>query len=300
MDPQTQAPHSLPAAGTESGPDVVAEALRFLWAARVPVVVMGLLLGALTAVASLQIPNEYDAEVLLAPAKPIAEAPSALDSLGGLAGAASLGGLAIGQDPDESARLATLTSRQFLFDVIRRHDMRPRLFPDRWDAANRRWRSDRGGGRPPSLALAHRVLLSDHLTVRPDRRTGLVTLTVRHRDPVLAARWANAIVSDANAYLRARAIADNRRSLRFLETRAPLAKSQAVQTALFRLVERQLQRATLLNSTPEYAFNVIDRAFVPERKTWPPRALFSLGGAFLGGLMGLVIHALRVRRRARN
>jgi uncharacterized protein involved in exopolysaccharide biosynthesis len=71
-----------------------------------------------------------------------------------------------------------------------------------------------------------------------------------------------------------------------------------VQQAIYSLIEDNLKQITIAQSTDEYAFKVVERAYLPERKVFPKRFQFLFGGAVMGilSVLGyLFISSLRER-----
>jgi uncharacterized protein involved in exopolysaccharide biosynthesis len=142
----------------------------------------------------------WRADVVLAPADKKA-IPGALGQLGGLA---SLAGVSIGGGGDQEP-LAVLQSRGFAREFITEQNLMPVLFKD--------LKSD---GPPPDIRDAVRIFEGIR-SVSDDKKTGLVTLGIRWKDPETAANWANLMVQRLNARLRAQALAESQRNVDFLQ-----------------------------------------------------------------------------------
>ncbi|HEY7335879.1 MAG TPA: Wzz/FepE/Etk N-terminal domain-containing protein [Bryobacteraceae bacterium] len=59
--------------------------------------------------------------------------------------------------------------------------------------------------------------------------------------------------------------------------------------ALFELTSKQFEAARIDESRETPLIQVVDRAVPPERKSWPPRAFLTLGGAAVSGLFACLI-----------
>ena len=104
------------------------------------------------------------------------------------------------------------------------------------------------------------------LTIREDKRTGLLTIDVDWEDPAVAAKWANGFVALANERLRTRAIDEATRNIAFLNAQIPQTSVVEVQRAIYNLIESETKTLMLANVRMEFAFTVIDPAVPPERK----------------------------------
>ena len=67
--------------------------------------------------------------------------------------------------------------------------------------------------------------------------------------------------------------------------------------ALFEMLARQLEAARLDESRNAPVLQVLDYPAIPDKKSWPPRALLVLGGLLLGAFLGMVWALVRERLR---
>jgi uncharacterized protein involved in exopolysaccharide biosynthesis len=204
-------------------------------------------------------------------------------ALGGLSNIASLAGVNLdaGSSADREAK-AVLMSRSLVEEFIRENNLLNVLMPDT--------------GKPPSMWVAVKNFKEGILTIREDRRTGLVTLDVDWEDPKLAAKWANGFVALANERLRSRAIDEATRNIAFLNAQIPQTSVVEVQRSLYNLIESETKTLMVANVRKEFAFTVIDPAVPPERKYRPRRSLYVLFGLFLGFAIGVLVAYWRAAR----
>jgi uncharacterized protein involved in exopolysaccharide biosynthesis len=182
-----------------------------------------------------------------------------------------------GTNVEES--LAVLRSREFTEAFIREENLLPVLFGGR-----------QFGGKDPTLARAYRYFDGEIRAIGRDTRSGLITVQIEWRDPVLAASWANALVARLNAEMRARAIAKTNAAVGFLEKELAATTIVDTRAAISRLMEAQINQRMLANVTQEYALRVVDRAIPPdEDDPVRPRRLFL---AVISGAVGLLLAVL--------
>jgi uncharacterized protein involved in exopolysaccharide biosynthesis len=212
---------------------------------------------------------------------------SALGQLGGLA---SLAGIEIGGGGSQvEESLAVLRSRGFTERFITDQKILSELFPKRSKA--------------PTAADGARYFEKKVRTLTYDKKTGLVTLSIEWRDPATAATWANQLVAQVNAEMRARAIASTNASLRYLQKELEATIAVDTRQAINRLMENQINQRMFANVTEEYSFRIVDRALPPDRhdKVFPNKVLFLVGGGMLGFLIGAafaLVAASPARQRA--
>jgi uncharacterized protein involved in exopolysaccharide biosynthesis len=219
---------------------------------------------------------------------------------GGLGGLASLAGIDIGGENKSAEPLAVLKSREFAEAFIKDLNLLPAFFYRQWDASAKRWKSS-DIDKQPDIRDGIKYFEKTILTVKEDKKTGLITLSVDWTDPATAAAWADLLVERANDRMRQRAISDADGSVKYLKQELAAATVLALQQSIARVLEIDLQKLALANADKEYTFRVIDHAQVPKRK-WvdhPHRVLIVLA-AFLLGVIGsgaFVVARDGVRRR---
>ncbi len=227
----------------------------------------------------------WRAEVVLAPADKKA-LPGALSQLGGLA---SLAGVNIGSGGDQEP-LAVLRSKGFSREFITEQNLMPVLLKD----------VESPDGKPLDIRDALREFEKVR-SVSDDKKTGLVTLGIRWKDPETAATWANLMVQRLNARLRAQALAESQRNVDFLQKEMAATSVVSLQQSMGRVLEGEMQKLMLARGNEQFAFKVIDPATPPKLRDAPKRALIAIVATLAGGFLGLLAvflrKAIRERRR---
>ena len=259
----------------------------------------------------------YESSALLAP---VEDPSSQLGSISGLVG--RLGGLSdvlgVGGATGASAEgaVALMESREFTVDFLRRNGILPILYPDRWDAERHTWRTDTGAspslfawlsggggesrgatgpgdgagqipGEPSAEKAYERFLQMREIVI--DRRTGFVRLSLRAPSPAMARTWLDALIRDANARLRDKALAEVRSSLAVLTERMDSLQYASVRSTVTSLLELYMRREVLLLARTDYALSAIDPPNLPEQRVYPRRTRMVAIGSFLGLLLGCTI-----------
>jgi uncharacterized protein involved in exopolysaccharide biosynthesis len=243
---------------------------------------------------SLLMTRIYRAEVLVAySATQESEQPLAMlaQSLGGLA---PLAGFGLGATADNRAEaIATLKSRTLSLQFIERLGLMKSLFPDQWDEAAGGW------GVPPedvpTPSDAFERFDEDIRDVSEDATTGLIRVSIDGPDREQVAVWANALVRDANAYLRERALSEARNSIRALERALEKTDTLEIKQIIFGLIQTHLSNATLASTREDYSFRVIDAAVVPDADDYvrPMPVLIIALSCLLGPILGFLLALLR-------
>jgi uncharacterized protein involved in exopolysaccharide biosynthesis len=248
-----------------------------------------------SAVLVLTLTSWYRADVLLVPvrAKSAADLASPLGSLGGLGGLASLAGITVGGSTSEP--LAVLESRDLAREFIEQQNLVPVFFARQWDAKFARWTLTD----PKDVRDGVKYFIDKVRTVKEDKKTGLVTLTIEWKDAKTAADWANLYADRANERIRARALREAQANVSFLEHELTTTSVVTLQQSIGRLLDTELQKLMLARENKEFAFRVIDRAEVPKWRVWPKRVLTVALATLFGGALSIYLVFLRdaIRRR---
>jgi uncharacterized protein involved in exopolysaccharide biosynthesis len=232
---------------------------------------------------ALYAPEVFKAETLLAPAQEEKSgAPSALSQFGGLA---AMAGISIPSDSNVEQVVATLNSRKFLRTYINQNKLIPVLFDEIWDADNQTWMVPSAEDEPSEQKAIDSF--KDSLSVDEDKKSGLITLSISWKDPLVAAQWANDLVRQLNEQLREQAIADSKKRVGYLEQELVKTTLQDVRAVLYNLLESEKQKAMLANVNEDFALEVIDPAFAPETREKPKRKLIVALGGVCGGVLGV-------------
>jgi uncharacterized protein involved in exopolysaccharide biosynthesis len=273
------------------------EFLRFVSRNRRIALLAGLVGCIAAATAAMLVTPKYTASVLLLPATDREQSLSMGGSLGSavtqLGGLASLAGLNLnggGGLKDEA--LATLQSEVLTDTYVRQHNLLPVLYAKLWDPATKSWRTS-NPREIPTLWKANRLFEHTIRTVDDDPKTGIVTMSIKWKDPSQAAEWANGLVSLTNDYLRQKTIDDAERTIAFLNQEIAQTNTVEVKGALYAFMEEEIKKEMVAKGTKEFALKVVDPAVPPEQKSFPKPVLWTLGGGLGGVFLGLLAAILK-------
>jgi uncharacterized protein involved in exopolysaccharide biosynthesis len=223
---------------------------------------------------------------------PVFRGPMGNSGLGSLASmSGGLGGLGflLGRpSTNQDEALAVLNSRELFDTYASKENLLPILFASQWDSAGRRWRVS--GSSVPTLRRGYRMFSRSIRDIDMDRRTGIVTLSITWKDRALAMKWARGLVDLVNTQMRARAMAEADRDMRYLGAAIRKAgsdnDSNQLTSALASAYEHSLQNYMFAQGQPEYAFRVIDPPTYPDdrERVWPLRTAFAVIGLVVGML----------------
>lgn len=228
----------------------------------------------------------YRAEALLAPIGKESSASGFASVANQLGGLASLAGISLGKgDSKIEVIIATLKSREFTNKFIKENNLLPILFQDKWDKKNRQWIA---GKKSPTLWDGYKLFNNSVRVVKVDKGTGLITLIIEWRDPVLAARWVEDLISRINELLRTEAIHESVKSIEYLKAELDRTSVIEIKRSIYGLIEAQTKKMMLANTRKDFAFRVIDPAVAPEEMIRPKRALIVFFGLIIGFVTSFV------------
>lgn len=279
------------------------ELFGILWQGKWWIIVITLVFAVGSVIYALSLPNIYQSQATLAPTEEASG--SGLSGMSGqLGGLASLAGINMGKSGTDKTTMAieVLKSRAFLTTFVNDHDILPDLMAvESWsphaglaydtgvyNPETGEWlRKVEPPKQPKPTSWEYVEKLRELMSINRDQETGLVTISMNHQSPEIAKQWVEWLVNDVNDYMRERDIEEARRSLEYLNNELQDTALSNMQQVFYQLIEKQTQTIMLANVRPEYIFQVLDPAVVPEQKKKPSRALICIIGTFLGCFFGL-------------
>ncbi|MEM6681501.1 MAG: Wzz/FepE/Etk N-terminal domain-containing protein [Pseudomonadota bacterium] len=255
----------------------------------------------------------YRASVTL---NPVLEEGSSLSSAASqLGGVAALAGIDLGGgSSNREEYIAILKSRDLGNMFIENLDLKPHLFPERWDTSDAKWKG-KSGKKTGLIAFISRLLArlsgdegwtedidavpsdweaykefdENIRSVSEDNKTGIVRVSFEFRNPQRVAEWANRYIELANNEIRERTVEETSKAIAYLSERAEETTVAGVRETIYGLIETQLEKVMLANVRSEYAFKVIDKAIVPDKKSSPQRGLTVIVSLVLGLVLGIIV-----------
>ena len=255
---------------------------------KVLIISIVLLVSSTTAIYSLLVEEEWISYTTVVPG----ENPDIKSSSGGLSGlASSLGVVNVTSEvSDIDKNIAILESRYFLNKFIRDNDLTKVLFSERWNSADNKWITSE-----PSESEIYDLFFGELLSVNKDRRTGVITIGIRYKDPFFARDTVNNLLEEVNAYIRADIINKSKRNIEFINKNLEEAAQKETRNSLSSLLRSELNELMVAETLDDLAFRVIDPAFIPKQRAYPSRTRMVLLAAFISFFGSLFIAFFRER-----
>ena len=244
--------------------------LEAIWINKFFIIIFPLLVGSITALYTLTLPNMYRAEVLLASSESKNQNTSAAST-----GLAVLAGVNL-QSTDNKTLIAieTLKSRKFISEFLIRHEALPALMaPISWNSEEDILEVGEYHG---SIQEATKRFMAIFYAEKLSKSTPFVLLTISHISPTQGRDWLEAMVKDLNQFLSERDLAEVENSIKYLQEQINKTNVSDLQQLFYSMIEAQTGKAMLAEVRPEYVFRVIDPAIAPELKYSPYRAIITL------------------------
>jgi hypothetical protein len=267
-------------------------------------------LSIIAVIYSLLLPNIYESKAMLAPVNPSSGIAGALGSYSGLAGIAGIS-LPNGGDEGNSAKATEkIRSLSFFEDNILPNIHLPDLmavkswnsktnilnFDDSiYDTSSNTWVRDYSYPQQqiPSAQESFAVFKEEYLSLSEDKKSGFITLSIKHQSPFIAKQWVELVVNEVDSFYRQKDKIESEKAVSYLNQQILLTSLSEIKEALAQLLQEETKKLSLIEANQYYVFDYIDPPAVMEKKSEPKRALICIFSAFLGGMLSLLFVLIR-------
>ena len=266
---------------------------------------------------SLLLPNIYESKAMLVPVNSSSGISGALGSYSGLAGLAGIS-LPSGGDEGNSAKaIQKISSLSFFENNILPNIQLPDLmavsswnyktntltFDDSiYDTNSNTWIREYSYPQQqiPSAQESFGVFKTEHLSLSEDKKSGFITLSIKHRSPFVAKQWVEFVVNEVNAFYRQKDKLESEKAVSYLNQQISITDLSEIKQVLAQLLQEETKKLALIEANKYYVFDYIDPPAVMEKKSEPKRALICILGALLGGVLSVLIVLLMHYNKAEN
>jgi len=141
----------------------------------------------------------------------------------------------------------------------------------------------------PSAQESFELFNTKHLFYSEDKKSGFITLSIKHQSPFIAKEWAELVIKEINAFYRQKDKLDSEKSVNYLNQQISITSLSEVKQAIAQLLQEEIQRLTLIESNEYYVFEYVDPPAVMEKKLEPKRGLILIFSAILGAILSIII-----------
>lgn len=235
----------------------------------------------------------YRAEVVIAPASETSAAGGLSSIMSRFASLPGLGGLSrMGRRDKVTEGIATLGSPNFTIEFIADKNLLPVLFSNLWDAENEEWDVDSKED-IPTLEDGY-YYFDESIREIIEEDNGLILMSIEWKNPVIAADWANELISRLNEKMRTGAITEANKTIDYLNEEVEKTRIVELQQAIYFMIENQINLRTMANVRKEFAFKIISSAIPSDsdRYVRPNRIVIIALGLGLGFMIGIFVSFL--------
>jgi len=258
---------------------------------------------------SLLLPNIYESRAMLAPVNPSSGINRAIGSYSGLAGIAGISIPAVGDEGNTAKAIEKIRSLSFFKNNIMPNIHLPDLMAVKsWNAKTNTFTYDdsifdmnsntwvRDYSYPqqqiPSPQESYKVFLQK-ISLSQDKKSGFVTLSVKHQSPFIAKQWVELIVNDVNTFYRNKDKLESEKAASYLNQQISMTALSEIKQILAQLLQEETKKLTLIEANQFYVFDYIDPPVVMEKKSEPKRSLICILGALLGAMLSTILVIIR-------
>ena len=145
----------------------------------------------------------------------------------------------------------------------------------------------------PSAQESFDIFIEDHLTLSEDKKTGFITLSIKHQSPLVAKQWVELVVNEVNSFYRQKDKLESEKATNYLSQQILKTGLSEIKEVLAQLLQEELKKLTLVEATQYYVFDYIDPPAVMEEKSEPSRALICILSLLLGGILSILSVLIR-------
>ena len=258
---------------------------------------------------SLLLPNIYQSNTMLVPVNSSSGISGALGSYSGLAGLAGIS-LPSGGDEGNSAKaIQKISSLSFFENNILPNIHLPDLMAVKswnsktntltfdesiYDTSSNSWIRDYSYPQQqiPSSQESYTVF-KQHLSLNEDKKSGFITLSIKHRSPFVAKQWVELVVNEVNAFYRQKDKSESEKAINYLNQQISMTGLSEIKQVLAQLLQEETKKLTLIEANQYYVFDYIDPPAVMEKKSEPKRSLICILSALLGGMLSVLFVLIR-------
>jgi hypothetical protein len=259
---------------------------------------------------SLSLPNIYESKAMLVPVNSSSGISGALGSYSGLAGLAGIS-LPSGDDEGNSAKaIQKISTLSFFKNNILTNIYLPDLMAFKswnsktntaafdetiYDTSSNSWIRDFTYPKQqiPSAQESFRVFKTQHLSLSEDKKSGFITLVVKHQSPFIAKQWAELVVNEVNAFYRQKDKSESEKAVSYLNQQISMTGLSEIKQVIAQLLQEETKKLTLIEANKYYVFDYIDPPAVMEQKSEPKRSTICILIALLGGILSILLVLVR-------
>ena len=265
--------------------------------------------GLATLAYSLYLPNIYESEVLLSPNEN-SNKSSFIENYSSLANLAGVNLPKESIDSNSIKAIKKIESLSFFESNILPNIFLPNLMAYKswnsktnenkynkniYDATLKKW--VRKYKHPqkliPSSQEAFDIFNKQHLRISEDNSGNFITIKVRHKSAIIAQLWASLLIEEINSFYRQKDKKEAEKAVNYLNYQISKTNLNETKIVLAALLQKEIQKLTLIEANYYYVYEYIDPPVVMEKKSEPNRLVIFIVAILFGLTVSIVIVFVR-------
>ena len=259
---------------------------------------------------SLSLPNIYQSNAMLAPVDTSSGISGALGGYSSIAGLAGINIPYAGDEGNFPKTIKKISSLSFFENNIMPNIYLPDLMAVKsWDYKTNTLTYDecifdtnsstwiREFSYPhqqiPTTQESFEVFKAEHLSLSEDKKSGFITLSIKHQSPFIAKLWVELVINQVNAFYRQKDKSESEKAVSYLNQQISITGLSEIKQVIAQLLQEETKKLTLIEANQYYVFDYIDPPAVMEQKSGPKRALICILSVLLGGMLSIVLVLIR-------
>jgi len=259
---------------------------------------------------SLLLPNIYQSNAMLVPVNSSSGISGALGSYSGLAGLAGISLPSDGDEGNSAKAIQKISSLSFFENNILPNIYLPDLMAVKsWNSETNAlvfdesifntktntWIRDYSYPQQqiPTAQESFIVFKTEHLSLSEDKKSGFITLAIKHQSPLIAKEWVELVINEVNSFYRQKDKSESEKAVSYLNQQISTTGLSEIKEVLAQLMQEETKKLTLIEANQHYVFDYIDPPAVMEVKSEPKRALICILSALLGGMLSILLVLIR-------
>lgn len=272
-----------------------------------------LLMTSLAILYSISLPNIYQSSVIVAPKNNQNSISGALNNYSGLISLAGINLPSQAGDDNATKAIVKISTLSFFENSLLPNLYLPNLFAVKswneqtneliydnsiFNKTDKKWVRDFSYPQKqiPSAQESFENFHNNNFSISEDKKTGFVTISVKHQSPYIAKNWADLVLNEINIFYRNKDKNEAENAINFLNKEMVKSNYTDLKELISEILQQEIQKLTLIEANKYYVYEVIDPPSVEEKKVGPERALISILGTFLGLVIGLVCAIIKNSR----
>ena len=145
----------------------------------------------------------------------------------------------------------------------------------------------------PSAQESFERFETQHLSLSEDKKSGFITLSIKHQSPFVAKQWVELVVNEVNSFYRQKDKLESEKAVSYLNQQISMTGLSEIKVVLAQLLQEETKKLTLIEANQYYVFDYIDPPVVMEKKSEPKRAIICILSALLGGMLSVLLVLIR-------